>query len=259
MSRNPVPGPDTQSDSPAAPIAGPGIRQWVPKLIVADLAAATPATTPPAGSDPAAVAAAVPEALPVQEVPVPAAPPPVLEPVPPELDPILLDQARSEGYALGLEAGRRQVEQRDSQELQAIRSMLESFGRLRADLEASLSDEVLSLAITMARQIVRQSFALNPEAILPVLREALMVLPALNHQTVLHLHPEDATLVKPLLAQDTVLAQTSWRVVEDGRMERGGCRLETPESEVDATLATRWARVLAALGREDSWQPDKPA
>jgi flagellar assembly protein FliH len=42
-------------------------------------------------------------------------------------------------------------------------------------------------------------------------------------------------------------------VVEDPQIERGGCRLETPSTEIDATLETRWRRVIASLGRDDPW------
>lgn len=237
------------------------LQRWSPKLIVAD---AAPSAMPPeevtepafateappasASEQVLATAAAIPER--------PAAPPP--EPMFQEPDPEVLDQARAAGYALGLAEGRRQSAQQAAADTAALQTVLQGLGNLRTELETGLADEVLALAVSMARQIVRESFALRPAAILPVLRDALQVLPALNQQTVLHLHPEDAALVKPLLDQDTVLAQTTWRVVEDARMERGGCRLETPESEVDATLPARWSRVLAALGREDSWQPDKP-
>lgn len=244
--------------SPSRP--GDGLsapRRWVPKLIVADAALADAGEPAPMADD--AVEAGRPDALaPLVEAPelVPS-PEPIETSVIAEPDPEILEQARAQGYALGLADGARQREQSALQEAQELRDVMAGMARLRTELESALADEVLNLAISMARQIVREALALRPEAIVPVLRDALQVLPALDRQTVLHLHPDDATLVRPLLDQDPELAQTTWKIVEDGRMERGGCRLETPESEVDATLSARWARVLAALGREDSWHADK--
>lgn len=202
--------------------------------------------------------------MPPQEAPLaePAPPPEdaaaaAAEPVVAEPDPEVLNRERAQAYALGLADGRRQSEQHALREAQELRVLIAGLGRWRTELESALAEEVLSLAISMTRQIVRQALSLRPEAIVPVLRDALQILPALDRQTVLHLHPADAALVRPLLDLDPMLAQSTWKIVEDARMERGGCRLETPESEVDATLATRWAHVLAALGREDSWQADK--
>ncbi len=176
---------------------------------------------------------------------------------PPEADPAVIDRARAEGYALGLSEGRQQIAERELSERNALLALMSSIGQLRQDLEKNLADEVLSLGLEMAKLMVRETLALNPEAVLSVLREVMGTLPGLGQQTVLHLHPADAALVKPLLAADPMLAQTTWKVAEDPRIERGGCRLETPQSEVDATLATRWSRLIAVLGREDTWRAEK--
>jgi flagellar assembly protein FliH len=54
-------------------------------------------------------------------------------------------------------------------------------------------------------------------------------------------------------------APGAWRIVEDHRVEPGGCRVVSPTCEVDATLATRWKRVVEALGRDASWiEPELP-
>ncbi len=174
----------------------------------------------------------------------------------PEADPEAMDRARAEAYALGLAEGRKQAEERGSYEREALLALISTISKLRQDLEKNLADEVLSLGLEIAKLMVREALALKPEAVLSVLREAMGALPGLSQQTVLHLHPADAALVKPLLATDPILAQNTWKVTEDPRIERGGCRLETSQSEVDATLATRWSRLVSALGREDSWRTE---
>ena len=172
-------------------------------------------------------------------------------------DPVAIEHARAEGYALGLSEGRKQVEEHELPERNALLALISSIGQLRQDLERNLADEVLSLGLEMAKLMVREALALNPGAVLSVLREVMGALPGLSQQTVLHLHPADAALVKPLLSADPILAQITWQVTEDPRIEPGGCRLETPQSEVDATLPTRWSRLVAVLGREDSWRTEK--
>lgn len=166
----------------------------------------------------------------------------------------VLDQAREQAYALGLAEGRREAEHAATVEHNALLELMKNVEALRTDLQANLAAEVLSLSLDLAKQLVRQTLALRPEVVLPLLREALLALPGLGQQVVLHLHPLDATLVTPLLAQDPAMGQIAWSIAEDARIERGGCRLETAQSEVDATLATRWSRMVAALGSEDAWQ-----
>jgi flagellar assembly protein FliH len=60
------------------------------------------------------------------------------------------------------------------------------------------------------------------------------------------LHPQDHALLRADLEADGLFK--GCRFIADARVARGGCRLETAQGEVDATLATRWLRVLAALG-----------
>jgi flagellar assembly protein FliH len=67
------------------------------------------------------------------------------------------------------------------------------------------------------------------------------------------LHPADAHLLRKLAESDQTVATLPWRIVEDAQLERGGCVLDTATTEVDATLETRWRRVIAALGRDDLW------
>jgi flagellar assembly protein FliH len=38
----------------------------------------------------------------------------------------------------------------------------------------------------------------------------------------------------------------------------GGCRVELGASEVDATLETRWRRVLESIGVSQEWLSNKP-
>lgn len=54
------------------------------------------------------------------------------------------------------------------------------------------------------------------------------------------------------------LSHNGWRIIEDPSITRGGCRIELGASEVDATLETRWRRVIEAIGVTEDWLSDKP-
>ena len=49
------------------------------------------------------------------------------------------------------------------------------------------------------------------------------------------------------------LPHINWRIVEDGALPPGGCRVEVGASEVDATLETRWRRVVEGIGISEDW------
>jgi flagellar assembly protein FliH len=180
------------------------------------------------------------------------APPPAR---PPEEELARIRQsARERGHAEGLAAGR-QAAAREAAELiqllDRLREVMEGF-------EQELSVSVLGLSVEVARQILRHTIQVHPEIVLPVIREAIASLPPGSQHPRLMLHPEDAALVRSVLDANQV-APAPWRIVEDAQLERGGCRIETATSAIDASVDSRWKAVVAALGREEKWVEMDPA
>lgn len=157
------------------------------------------------------------------------------------------NEAHATGYAAGYEEGQAQA-RAEAEHLAGLVSALEE--QLHS-LDQGVAEELLGVAVEIASQVLRQTLRVKPEAILPVVRDAIASM-ALHHgHPTLHLHPEDAALVRAQLGEH--LSHNGWRMIEDDIIERGGCRIESGASEVDATLATRWRRVLEAIGTSGDW------
>jgi flagellar assembly protein FliH len=168
-------------------------------------------------------------------------------------DPAELIHARELARREGMEAGRREAAALLEGERVALKALVAGMNEVMQDFEQSLANDVLSMSLELAKLIVRQSLRVKPDAVVAVVREAVESLPGVSDQTVLLVHPADAVLIRMAAENDRALGELPWKIVEDEHIERGGCRLETPTTEVDATLETRWRRVLAALGRDDPW------
>jgi flagellar assembly protein FliH len=147
-------------------------------------------------------------------------------------------QGQAEGHAAAMAAIHAQADQ-----LRALTQALPAALRLA---ECEVAGQLLALAMDIARQVLGQALALDPQAILPVVRELLQAEPALTGAPQLVLHPDDATLVREHLADD--LQAAGWRIRADADSQRGGCRVLAASGERDATLQSRWDRVVAALG-----------
>jgi flagellar assembly protein FliH len=91
----------------------------------------------------------------------------------------------------------------------------------------------------------------KPELILPIVRDAIDVLPSVQQPAMLMLNPDDAAVVRAAIGDD--LAKEGWRIAEDPDIERGGCRLDTASNQVDAQVESRWARLTQALGKNVEW------
>jgi len=155
----------------------------------------------------------------------------------------LQQRAHDEGFASGVAEVRAQARQ--------LGAVSAAFTGAVATLEAYMADSLLNLALELAQKIIRQSLAIRPELILPVVREALRELSGTYQNNTLLLNPADAELVSSHLSQE--LAKNGWRVIVDERIESGGCRVESGSGEVDATLTQRWQLTMATLGRNDAW------
>lgn len=160
---------------------------------------------------------------------------------------LLREQARAEGYAEGLAAGRQEAEQACGR----MKQLVESFGNTLDNLDFRLSDMLLALALDVARQVVAGELSARPERILDVVNLALKQVAENMREARLLLHPDDAALVRPHL--DQVLDKNRLRIVEDGRIVRGGCLIETPQGDLDATLPARWRQVVQVLGSNQGW------
>ena len=159
----------------------------------------------------------------------------------------LREAARAEGYAEGMAAGRVEGEQACGR----IKQLVDSFGNTLDNLDFRLADMVLELALDVARQVVAGELAVHPERILDVVNLALKEMAETSREARLLLNPDDAALVRPHL--DQVLDKNRLRIVEDVRIVRGGCLIETAQGDLDATLPARWRQVVQVLGSNQNW------
>ncbi|GHU06393.1 flagellar assembly protein FliH [Betaproteobacteria bacterium] len=157
------------------------------------------------------------------------------------------EEGRAEGYAEGMAGG---------QALTArIAEILESLEQAAEGIEQHVAEQLLSTAVEIASQVLRQSLKIKPELILPVVREAVAALQIDSGHPVLRAHPDDAGIIRAQMG-DT-LTHNNWRIIEDASLTPGGCRVELGASEVDATLETRWKRVIETIGVNRDWLSDR--
>jgi len=149
-------------------------------------------------------------------------------------------QAREEGYQAGFAEGR-----------QRISALLNAMEQALQQADQDIAQDLLDLSLEVARQMVQQTLKTNPEVLLNTIREAIASLPHFNQGAHLVLHPDDAAMVRASMGEQ--LSHTGWKIFEDALIERGGARVETAHSQIDATLENRWRRIVASIGQDSSW------
>jgi flagellar assembly protein FliH len=163
-------------------------------------------------------------------------------------------QAREEGYAAGRGEGYAAGLAQAAAEARSIHNLLQPLADSLRSLDEEIAQDVLTLALHVAREVIRDALVAKPELVLPVVREAIRGFDSFNQHPQLIVNPADGDLIRMHLADQ--LQHGGWKLREDPTIERGGCRVETHSAEADATLATRWTRVIAALGQDLAWVGD---
>jgi len=128
----------------------------------------------------------------------------------------------------------------------------------QASLQAALEGakpQVVRMALRVAEKVLRQKLETTPEALLPMVDEALRSLQG-QQQTriVLRVHPadQDVLAARRQYWLDRHPGITNLQVVVDEDMARGGCRIESEFGMVDATLETQMRVIERHLLGEES-------
>lgn len=150
-------------------------------------------------------------------------------------------EAFDQGLAEGREAGRAEVRA----QVQRLEGMFYDLAKPFEALDQDVEQELLALSIALARQIVRRELKTDPTQIIGIIRDAIAALPVAARDVRVHLHPEDAAVVRAHLAPTE--SERAWSIVEDPVMARGGCQVVTATSRIDARLEKRIGAILSEL------------
>jgi flagellar assembly protein FliH len=172
------------------------------------------------------------------------------------------DKAKQEGFAQGFEEGKQaghQVGYQDGllegqqliqENIAHLYQIEENLKKLYAYSREYLTQEIIDLSIDLAKAVVMRSIEKQPDCIFNVVEKALEQIPILERPAKILLHPLDAQLIEanPMRA----ITDDDWRIVHDPSISRGGCKLETGSNDIDASVETRIAKMMAALGKVES-------
>ncbi len=168
------------------------------------------------------------------------------------------EEARKEGYKVGHAEGMAGGQNEIKQQVNRLEKIFKTLQQPLEELDEEVEFELATLAMAIAKQIIRRELKTEPEHVMGAIREAVGCLPLSSRNIQVLLHPEDAQLVREHLAVNA--SEETWKIVDTPTVSRGGCRIVTETSTVDATLERRLAAIAAqVLGGERSTDEASPA
>ena len=161
----------------------------------------------------------------------------------------LQDEAYKEGFQRGLDDGKTEGQKAIQQRCRRLDELIDALSEPFRELDQEVEEQVVGLAMSVARPLFRRERHIDPSHVIGVVREAMQMLPVASRNIEIQLHPDDASLVTEALA----LAETqpAWKIVEDPLVTRGGCRVSTDTSHIDATAEARLNAVIASVAGDE--------
>lgn len=168
---------------------------------------------------------------------------------------LILESVRKEAYTKGMQegfvVGMAQAREQAQLERQQFLQLMESFKVATEQSDEAIADDLLSLALDLAKVMLKTKLNVDPAAIIPVVVDAIHYLPHVQKPARILVNHEDAHVLREYLGEE--LSSQDWQILEDSSIERGGCLVETGANQIDATNTMRWKRITEALSKRDDW------
>jgi len=130
--------------------------------------------------------------------------------------------------------------------------LVECFRAEMANLESQVASDLVSLAIDIAREVLRREPATAESMLLPAVQEALRALSEGASQVEVQVHPRDAAQLAERMPQG---GAGLFALREDPTLPPGSCRVIADTGIADVSFETRWHAVMATLGRDEEPLP----
>ncbi|MCP4126835.1 MAG: flagellar assembly protein FliH [Gammaproteobacteria bacterium] len=155
------------------------------------------------------------------------------------------EQGKKDGFKFGHEEALVETRNLLNEKAEKLDQLLSTLDTPLKELDEQVERELISLTISMVRQLVRREVKADPGQIVGVVRESLSLLPVSSRNIRLILHPDDAKMVREIFeVSDKDLV---WEIVEDPVLGRGGCKIIADTSQIDATLESRLSAMITTL------------
>jgi flagellar assembly protein FliH len=145
-------------------------------------------------------------------------------------------KARQQGFQEGEAAAAQKSAQQIQQSMQRIGQSVEETMAARVRMRQQMEEDLVKLAIAVARRILHRELTVAPEALLGIVAAALKQVDARELHR-LRVAPPDARALEQQLTTLNLPARVE--VVADSALERGSVLLETSRGMVDSSVETQ--------------------
>ena len=157
----------------------------------------------------------------------------------------LQKDAYDEAYAAGRRDGLKAGEAAAAERAARLDELLTALAKPFEELDESVEQQLVELSIAIAKQLFRREIQIDPSHVIGVVRDTVPLLPVASRDVKVHLHPDDAALLRESFADGS--EDLAWGIVEDPLLSRGGLKVSSEHSHIDAQAETRFQAVVDVI------------
>ncbi len=150
-----------------------------------------------------------------------------------------LEEGREQGQREALEATKGEIDEQAARFEQLMSQLHQPIARV----DRALEQELVKLAMELARAVIRVEVNTNENVILDALSAGLNVLPVQESRYQIRMHPDDIQLIRQHFTAEE-LDKHQWQLIDAPQLKRGGCDIVTQTNAVDVTLERRLRDVM---------------
>jgi flagellar assembly protein FliH len=155
-----------------------------------------------------------------------------------------LEQARREGFAAGVAAGRREAEEQGRPAIDGLARNLAELARFREAIREEATHDLVRLAVSIAARVIHREVALDPDALTGLVRTAFLKVQSREIQRV-RMHPGMEPLVRKSLEQSG--SPKNLLLAGDPSLNPGEVFLETSQGILDSSVDTQLREIERGL------------
>ncbi|QEY58564.1 flagellar assembly protein FliH [Pseudomonas sp. C27(2019)] len=189
-----------------------------------------------------------------------------------DVKPLTLDEveairqdAWNEGFSTGEKDGFHAGQLKAAQEAEvALASKVQTLENIMRELfepianqDQQLEEAMLELVLQISQQVIQRELKIDSSQIKQVVRESLKLLPIGSEAVRVYINPQDFEQIKALRERH----EESWKIIEDDELLPGGCRFESVNTQINASIETRIEHIATQIleqQRELKSQPLEP-
>lgn len=158
------------------------------------------------------------------------------------------DMAFKKGYSEGLKKGTEDGYKNTGEIREKAKGMLEEAHRVTREYVDSQRQEIAGLAFCIAEKIIKCQIDMNESVVFNIVKDSIDAA-VVKNQVVIRINPMDYALVECRMEELSKLIGESIiiNLIRDGEIGRGGCRIESESTIVDAAIDSQLQNIKEIL------------